>query len=68
MDLPFEPRAPAKTATIVVSIAYLYLAQRRVYGGGRFANALRTAVLVVAQTALGFLAIWVLLMLTVFLG
>lgn len=49
MDLPFSEIPPGKLLLLVGLPAYLYLAQKRVYGGGWFANLLRTLVILVLQ-------------------
>lgn len=65
LDLAFAPRGPAKATALAVNAAYLYLAQRRAYGGSRFANLARTVGLCLAQALALFAAMWLLLILTV---
>ena len=63
VDLPFPPRYRFGNLLLLIAMPpYLYLAQRRVYGGGRLANLARTAGLLLVQ-----LVAWVLLMLGAFM-
>ncbi len=56
LDLPFSSFPPGKLLLLVGLPAYLYLAQKRVYGGGWLANVPRTALILVAQQA-GFVVV-----------
>ncbi len=65
LDLPFPSQRPGKLLIALTFLPYLYLALRRVYGGGRLANLLRTAALGLAQLIAFFAVMLTLVMLTV---
>lgn len=65
LDVPFPDQRPGKLLMALTLLPYLYLAQRRVYGGGRLVNVARTVLIGLAQLLAFFLVMFGLVMWTV---
>ena len=68
IDLLPLPVPLGKLLIVLTWLPYLHVAQRRVYGGGRWVTLGRTALVALGQTIAFFVIVWFLLMRTAFGG